>query len=244
MPVHNEEKNLILSLPSIFKLKPDEVILIFDRCTDRSLKIAEKITKNFNYQYKTRFIEINEPSPDWNYRVAYLMRYGYRLSKNDAILVTAADIILDERLKYYFEKLRKNNVMLMSFSIIPYPLDIRYFLRKIISTLSPRMGFSGIILFSKSAWMETEDEESAKKIIKAQDTHLRLSIQKKYDRLHLQSKTIHLRPRENAMDHYLRGVAYWQVVRKPLWKALFYSAVYFRPMMLLGYLHAKSKIYK
>ena len=36
MLIHNEEKLLSYSLPSIYRLDPSEVVLIFDNCSDES----------------------------------------------------------------------------------------------------------------------------------------------------------------------------------------------------------------
>lgn len=60
MPVHNEEKFLPLSLPSIYNLKPSEVILIFDRCTDKSLEVAKKLSTKHHLHEKTKFVEVTE----------------------------------------------------------------------------------------------------------------------------------------------------------------------------------------
>ena len=239
MPIHNEEKYLVFSLPSIIELNPNEIILIFDRCTDSSLEVSRKVLKKYNYLHKTKIFELYKDVPEWNYRIAFLMRYGYRLANNDAILTTAADIILHKQILDHFCLLGKKNIALISFNCIQYPLNIQYFISKLISTFSPRPGFSGIFLFSKSAWLETEDESSVKKIRKAQDTHLRISIQKKYSRRHIWTNSIHLRPRENLKDHFWRGYSFRQVAKKPLWKAIFYSFIYFRPYMLVGYFYAK-----
>ena len=179
MPIHNEEKNLAFSLPSVFKLGPDEVILIFDRCTDRSHEVATKLAEKFDYDARTRFIELNEPSPKWNYRVAFLFRYGYENTKNENILATAADVVFDSRVKHFFDLIGNDNIKLISFGLKHYPLNFQYFVRRLICVFFPQRAFSGVFLFSKSAWLETEDEGSAKRIFKAQDTHLRLSIQKK-----------------------------------------------------------------
>lgn len=244
MPIHNEEKKLPFSLPSVFRLKPDEVILIFDRCNDNSQEIAKKLTSHFNYESRTKLIEMDEPTPEWHYRVAYLMRYGYKKSTNDIILTTAADIILDKKIKYYLNNIRKNNIKFVSFGLKHYPLNIQYFIRRLICLFFPRKGFSGVFFFSKSAWLETEKEESVKKVLKAQDTHLFLSIKKKYDTEHIWTDSIHLRAREDPSDHYWRGIAFYHVANKSLGEVIVSSLIYLRPMMILGYLHAKSKLGK
>ncbi|RLI43814.1 hypothetical protein DRO64_05075 [Candidatus Bathyarchaeota archaeon] len=239
MPVHNEERYLPYSLPSIFKLDPSEVILIFDRCTDRSMEIAEKISQRFNFVERTIFVEMNDPSPEWNFRVAFLRRYGFKMAKNDVILNTDADCILDTKIRKYLPLIGRDNIALISFGRRTYPPTIQDTITTIASLLLPKIGFTGVYAFSKRAWLETENEASVKKIIRAEDTHLHLSISKKYKTLFIRTKTIHLRPEESSLRHYIKGITYWTVKRNPVWKAVMHSFIYLRPMLLVGYLHAR-----
>jgi len=88
--------------------------------------------------------------------------------------------------------------------------------------------------------LETEDEESVRKVYRAADTHLQISMEKKYRRKHIQTKTIHLRPREGKKDHYVEGVMHRIIIKRPLWKEMIYSMIYLKPMMLAGYLRART----
>ena len=45
VPIHNEEEFLPYSLPSVYALNPEEVLLLFDRCSDKSANVASKISK-------------------------------------------------------------------------------------------------------------------------------------------------------------------------------------------------------
>jgi glycosyltransferase involved in cell wall biosynthesis len=238
MPVHNEERFLPYSLPSIYKLEPDEVILLFDRCTDKSLEIAEKLAKRFKYSQRTKFIELNDPSPEWTFRVAFLRWYGFREAKNDIILNTDADIILDKKIKEYLSQIGKDNVALISFGRKSYPPTPRLLIARFLFNLLPQ-AFTGTFAFSRKAFLETVDENIFKKIISAEDTYLYLSISKKYKTVFIQTNTIHLREKESAKKQYARGVAYWEVSHNPLWKAILHSVVYFRPLLLMGYFHAR-----
>jgi len=242
MPIHNEEKFLPYSLPSIFCLKPDEVILIFDRCTDRSIEVAKKISTHFRYTQQTQFIKLNDPSPTWTFRVAFLRRYGFKIAKNDVILNTDADTILDSRIAEYLHLIGKNEVALVSFSRRHYPLTFQDFIARIIFAFS-RRGFTGIYAFSRKAWLETENQRSVKETISSEDTHLRLSISKRYKTIFIRTDTIHLRPKETADRHFIRGFTYWSVKHNALWKAIFHSIIYLRPLLLAGYLHARLRNY-
>jgi len=241
MPIHNEEEFLPYSLPSIFLLKPDEVILIFDRCTDRSTNIAKKIAEKFDYSKRTKFIELNEPSPEWKFRVAFLRRYGFKTAKNNILLNTDADTILDKKISKYLPIIGRNGIALISFSRKTYPPTFQTFIAKLVTILIPKIGFTGIYAFSKKAWLETENQNSVKNIIRAEDTHLYLSISKKYKTKFIKTSTLHLRPEEKANRHFIKGVINWNVRRYPFWRAIISSIIYLRPLMLAGYLHARLR---
>ncbi|MDH5771206.1 MAG: glycosyltransferase family 2 protein [Candidatus Bathyarchaeota archaeon] len=242
VPVHNEGKYLPYSLPSIYRLEPDEVILIFDRCSDESRKVSEEIAKNIGFIQKTKFIELNDPSPSWSFRKAFLRRYGYKLAKNNVILNVDADMYLDESIRKYIHRIGENGIGIVSFGYIDKPYSIRSFIKRIIRMLFPFKGFSGLFAFSKKAWFDTESEDSAKKILLSEDSHLCISIMKKYRKEFFHTKTIHLRPNENTKRHYMRGIAYWKTVNeRSTLRMLLHSIVMFRPAVLAGYLYAKSR---
>jgi len=239
MPIHNEEKLLSYSLPSIFRLEPDEVILIFDRCTDNSLEIAEKITKRYEYGSRTRFIELNELSSEWKFRIAFLRRHGFNLARNCTILNTDADNILDEKIADYLHFVGKKNIGMVMFNRTPYPRTLQSFLGTLASPVIPMSGFGGLYAFSKKAWSEIEKQESARNTPRAEDTHLRLSISKKYRVIFVKSNTIHLRPKETAKYHFMKGITRWQARRERFLTVVLHSFIFLRPLVLSGYLKAR-----
>ncbi len=241
-PIHNEAKLLPYSLPSIFRLKPDEVILIFDRCTDKSLEIAKRIAKRFKYGSRTKFIELNKKSHGWKFRVAFLRRHGFKLAKNNVILNTDADMVLDEKIMNYLHRVDKKAVGVLLFSRKPYPRTFQSFVGILVSKLAPLgFGFGALYAFSREAWLETENQESARKVHRAEDTHLVSSISKKYKTIFIKTNTLHLRDRETAKNHFMKGVTRWQAKRAPLWEVAIHSFVYLRPLVLSGYLVARLK---
>jgi len=249
MPIHNEEKNLPYSLPRILDLEPDEIIIILDRCNDKSKNVIQTIIKKNGYVKRIKLLVRNDQTPDWKYRVAYLFREGFKATENDSILTMAADIVLDPKIKLSFSELNKNNVKLISFGLKYHPMDIQYFLKRLVSFLFPSKGFSGVFLFSKKAWLETENQNEVKKILKSQDTFLSNSIKRKYQTRHIWSNTMHMRTRTtDSKDQFMRGVAYYQITNKSLFSVFLSSILYLRPMTLKGYLmarekHLKSSIY-
>jgi len=236
MPIHNEENNLLYSLPTLFSLNPDQIIIIFDRCSDRSREIIESSSKMRGYKGNLLLVDVDEDFPDWRYRVARLFRMGFELSKNDTILTMAADIVLDLRIKDFVSAVQGGDVRLVSFGLKYYPVDLTYFVKRLVTFVFPARGFSGVFLFSKKAWKETEDEEAVKRIPKAQDTFLSSSIKKRYATKHVWSNIIHLRHRKDARDQYLRGVMAHRISKKSLPVVFVSSVIYLSPFMLKGYI--------
>jgi glycosyltransferase involved in cell wall biosynthesis len=240
MPVHNEENNLRFSLPSLFKLEPGELVILLDNCTDKSKTVIENYAKMIKYSGSLKFIEVNDIPSDWKYRVAYLFRLGYRSTKYDTILTTAADIVFDQVVKRYITDFSQGNAKIVSFGLKSYPLDRIYFVRKIISIFLPRSTFSGVFLFSRKAWLDTEIEEDAKNVLRAQDTLMFRSIRRKYPARHIWTNSLHLRSRVNeAGYYYTRGQVSYQVTRRSSLFVFVSSIVYLHPMMFIGYRHAK-----
>lgn len=239
MPIHNEEKFLPFTLPSVFKLGPDEVILIFDRCTDGSLTLSYKIAKHANYESKTKLVEVTEPSSEWKFRLAFLRTYGFEMTRNDIILNTDADIVLDNKIREYLRLVGKNGIGLISFGRKEYPFTFQGFMSRLIATVIPEIGFTGTYAFSKKARKKTMDEKSIKKIYSAEDTYLYVLMSKKYKTKFIKTNNTHLRPREDPKNHFRKGVARWQVKHDPLWKVFLHSLIYLRPMVFVGYVRAR-----
>ncbi len=242
VPIHNEEEYLPYSLPSIYRLDPSEVVLIFDRCTDKSLEIAKGIAKTMGYFQRTKFVKLDEPSTGWVFRKAFLRRYGYKLTENDVILNVDADFYLDQSIRNYLQRIGKNDVGIVSFGYLDKPYSIRSFIKRLITIFFPFKGFAGLFAFSKRAWLDAESEESAKKIVLSEDSHLCINIMKKYRKEFINTKSLHLRSNENTRRHYMRGIAYWKTVHETSTLRIFlHSIIMLRPGVLAGYLHTKSR---
>lgn len=243
VPIYREEQYLPYSLPSIYKLKPREVLLLFDSPED--IEIAVKISRKCNYYDKTIFIDLTKvPSPNWRCRIAFARRYGFRHATYDIILNTDADTVLDPRLGNYIDKVGKKMLGLISFSRIGYPIRLRDALSFFAQRILP-VGFTGLYVFYRPFWEETEDLEELKSLPSAEDTHLYLSMRKKYRTAFVKNlRNYHLRVIETFEKHFLTGQMKFRVSRVSLWRILLHSVFYARPGVLSGYLaeRAKSKL--
>jgi glycosyltransferase involved in cell wall biosynthesis len=241
MPVHNEQESLLYILPALFAIEPDQVIVILDRCTDRSREVIEAVSRKLSYKGNLMLIEVSEDFPDWRYRVARLFRLGFAEARNDTILTMAADIVLDKKIEDYVPLIQSSGNKLISFGLKYYPVDMIFFVKRLVTLIFPGRGFSGVFLFSKKAWMETEDEKKVKQIVKAQDTFLSDSIKTRYSTRHVWLNVVHLRARRDRKDQYLRGVTAYQISGKSLPSVFISSVIYLRPLMLMGYIHARAR---
>ena len=242
LPIHNEEAYLSYSLPSIYRIFPDEVILLFDRCTDNSKKIAYKIAKYCRMMEKTKFFDVPE-SPDWSFRPGFLRIYGTKRAKHDLVLLSNADIILDSRITQYFGLIGRDNVGLITFMYKDFPIDWRNLLKRLlVSTGSKVLGserwLTGIRVYHKKMALDSENIESLKHVEKAEDTHLQIAITKKHRSRCFTVDMLHLRPRGTSRD-LLRGRVYWTVGHRTFLQALLAGIMFLRLNIIKGYIQER-----
>lgn len=236
-PVYNEEEMIPYTAPSIYDLKPNELIFVLDRCTDRSQEIIEGINKTLGIT-TLRLIYVREKS-DYKFHTAFLRRKAYEMASNDIILNTAIDIKLDPRISEYLGYLNQET-KLIKFGFYDYPFNIQSFMRQIYSTFTPWKSNSGLYLFSKKAWMETENQEELKLLESSEDTHLIKSIESKYKSRYFNTKSLHLRPTETDERDRIRGVAYRKVLKASSLRAFLTSIVMLRPQLFAAYMRARA----
>jgi len=237
MPVHNEEQVLPYTLPSVFALKPDELIFIMDRCTDNSLNTIMDMFKAS--QLRTNIdIHFIEAQMDYLYRPAGLRRLGYAKATNDAILNVSADIVLDPIIKKHILDLDMG-VKMVRFGYLDWPYNLRCFLRQIYSRYTPFKSMSGLYAFSKSAYDETEDLEDLKKQF-SEDTHLIMAVESTYKTRYYNTKSFHLRTDESVEYDVQRGINYQRTMQMHPLKAFLYSMGMLRPHLFLSYVRYRD----
>ena len=83
-PIKDEVDVLKFSLPRVYALQPDEVIIPIEPNSE-SIEMVKKIARKCGYQKKTRIIVLREKTPDWRFRQAYARRKGFQVARNDPI---------------------------------------------------------------------------------------------------------------------------------------------------------------
>jgi len=233
-PIHNEAGMLPYTLKSIYDLKPDEVIFSLDRCTDNSDTIIHR--EALKHPCKTRVLYyFPGDGAGWNYRPGYIRRMAFAMARNDIILNTSADIILDPAIKEAIEAI--GDMGLISLGYMDYPYNIQSWIKRV----SPLHGNAGLVVLSKRAWLASEDlaELRRQPRIMGEDTHLRQAIKRKYQTRHVNTRSLHLRPTENYRHHYKCGVVNWRLFHQHPLHALAYAVVMLRPGSLAGYVDAR-----
>jgi glycosyltransferase involved in cell wall biosynthesis len=258
MPIHNESHLLKFSLPTVYKLNPTEVILLFDNCTDNSYEVAVEIAKKINFFEKTIFRMIGEDQgDDFSFRPTFLRRMGYLMAKCKKILKTDADLVLDPKIKKYITLLGKNNIKIITFEFLDYPISYRHMIKRFLEKIKIPLPQSerwlgGNILFFlddwKKAFKERQENESKKvdlsKIKRGEDTlFYKLLLSDKRQRgLIILTKTLHLRPVESSKRHYIRGQISWSVAKRSFVLILIQAILFNRFNMIRGYIDAKNGI--
>lgn len=222
---------LLYTLPSLRSLGADEYLFTLDRCKDRSRRLIE-------YWIPERSLTIIEEtrSTDWVFRAAWLRREAYRVARNDLILNTSADIMMDKETMQHTSLLADSGAVVLGF--LDYPYNLQCFLRQVYSTLTPLKSYSGLYLFDRRYLRE--DVEEVKRIDSAEDTHLLMAIKRSRGLSYRNTRSVHLRPNELPENNYRRGVNYWKMLRCRAPRAFASSLMMMRPEMLTGYIHARA----
>ena len=238
MPTKGELEYLPYSLPSVFALEPSEVIVLSD--DPGTAKLAAKIAKKLGYEDRLKVVELwKVPSEDWRCRIAFARRYGFRMARHDVILNTDADTVLDPKIKQYIPLVGRNDIGLVSFRRVGYPPGLRDAVNYLAHVVL-KLGFDAIYAFYRPYWAETESMESLKRVESAEDTHLCLSMRRKYKVLYVKDvKNLDLRRVDSPERQLLDGRMKYFVEREPLAKVLAHSLLYVRPRVVVGYLKAK-----
>jgi len=243
VPIHNEESFLPYSLPSIYRLNPNEVILLLDHCTDNSTHVAFVLAKQYEMLDRTHFVSVDSRKSDFRFCHSFNRYYGGQLASYDVVLDVDADLIIDPKIVSYVERIGKNCVGFISFLHKNYPVDWRLLVKHLLVAMNfPCIGgeqWLGVVrLYNRRIANELEDLNELKQLTMAQDTHLQRAIAKKYKTVCVVSNTLHLRPSESSR-HYLRGRLYWVDLHRSFLVTLLSSIMVLRLNMLKGYIHAR-----
>jgi hypothetical protein len=238
-PIKDEVNLIVRTLPSFYSIDPDEVILCLDKPAPKNVVgVINRVASKLKVKNITRILEV-ERNPNYRFHQAWVRRSGFRAARNDSILTSDIDLVLDPKMKRFFQLLR-GDVKLVSFA--KFSATWHGALAYLVQRLYKHKSFTGLYLFSRSAWLQTEDETKVRKIPRGEDTHLHDSLTKKYKDIFVADvKNVVIRPQESRKYQFLMGWNRWRIRRTPIWRAAVSSFLYYRPYMLVGYLDARCR---
>jgi len=240
MPIKNDADLLAFSLPTVYRLMPSEVILLFDNCSDDSEQVAKRIVKKYDPLGRITVCINDVPETvEHKERLSYLMRLGMDSAAHGVVLVTAADIMLDPKIRNYMGEITQ--FPFLSFEHFDFPVNWRNLVKSGLRffPLWQDDRLSGIYAIDLKVRAECEDPEKIKSIELGEDTLMQQFVQSKYPTKFFYAHNIHLRPKEDADRQYRRGLAYWRTARRSFLKTLVSGVISGRLNLIKGYIHAR-----
>ena len=154
MPIHNEQEYLPYSLNALVKAPIDELIIVLDRCTDRSKQILE----NVKFPYKTVIIE--KTWKNWRFPIAENFELGFSKARGDYLYTMAGDFVLDYKGQFNLNYFKNADILAYfywNFDLHKYKLRQWYsnFLKKYLAGKTsniPLKRTSGHIGFKREVW--------------------------------------------------------------------------------------------
>ncbi|MEM4680094.1 MAG: glycosyltransferase [Thermofilaceae archaeon] len=240
MCAHNEEKYIKRALESVFlqTVKPEKVIVVLDRCTDRTGEIAR--------EFPVEVIEKREKK--WEHSYAENLELARRHVKSEFYAIVDADVILEPE---YFETLLREvrdrdaciagEVVTKSSTILGRLLS----LWEKTYRLSPFRRPRGCALLIRRKVL---DEVGGFADVPAPDTYIqdkalelgyRVRIVPKVRAYHIREVTF----RKAVKTQFSAGVARY-IQGKGLTRTLLHSLARLRPFVLAGYLYALLTVKK
>jgi len=220
--IHNEAEILPYTLPLILHLEADETLLIFDRCKDHSLEIAEKIVdgKPSRLIGGVEFISLDEAAGvGWYDRLAYLHHFGYQYATEDYVLDIDADMLVDahgiaqgiKRLKY------SDDVKLVIYGFMDQPPTPQMYLRRAYSRLPIFKARGQLQALNREAYLElnTLQRHHDHPVSRYQDALVQRDLETYHNSTHINTETMHLRPTEGIEYNHKRAIGHAQLGSTP-----------------------------
>lgn len=230
--MHNEEKFLPYSIPSLLELGC-MVVVVLDRCTDSSEAFIRQHLKKVDFVFKDSVCWVNSCAEAKQLGCARAKELGA-----DYILVSDADIMLDTiALQKAVSILESSDYQIIVLSYWQYSLFGSLFNRianktqNLFALVTRRFGFHPVrfgLYIGKADAINIEDVPSEYDV-----------LQEKAKTMWLQTKSLHLRPRFDRESQLHRGYARAGLPQYNLFKVILTSFLLLQPFTLAGYLKRK-----
>ena len=254
MPVKSEGNLLRYSLPSCYRLHPDEVILCLDDPPDpRLVALIRRISNLFGHVGGTRVVPVRKNS-SYRFHQAWARRQGFRSAKYDRILTTDDDLILRKNVLKTAFIVGQNNIGLASCATLHSISGLFGLWRVIAHRVADFVSTPGIMgLYSiwRPYWEDSEDEgikqlpdlrreePKGSHAVLGEDIYLRNCMQKKHAAVHLRDiGAYNMRPDwpDRPYVQFELGRFYRESMYS-LGSVALRSVAFVRPHLLRGYLY-------
>ena len=234
IPVHNEERYLRYSLPSLKCLDVDEFVFVLDRCTDHSFDLIIRAMK--------RATIIIKKKKRWRNGCAEAFQMGFDEARGDVILAAGADLIIDPEIPRLIRCLfRDSRLGTVCFRYLNYDLfslkgRIHGFYENIYKTVIQQFRkearHTGFYAFRKEMMREigglrdvpSEYDEFCRRVKKSRWRLLYVPY----------TRTLHLRPGLSRDKQYIQGLARFHLPQYNLAKTVLHAFVHLKPYLLVG----------
>jgi len=247
IPVHNEEKMLSFTLPFYRTYALDELVVVLDRCTDKS----ENLISDAHLPYNVRFIRFTKHS--WKFPIPEVLNAGFSAAKGDFLYSLAADFLCDTAIF----KIDWNGFDIASFTILNYPLNVGFrvklktywmdLYRKIYDVLYPKLSGKpsvyGLYAFRKSVLNSCRVIDGPGEEVTFVKDAAKQGFRYKLFRI----RNYHVRPLGGAATvHSLRTRLDYESRKEtskyPLWKVLGHAVLFLSPDAWREYVRARMML--
>jgi len=237
LPIHNEEGFLPYSLPSLLASPIDELIILLDRCTDRS----EEIVKSVRYPFNTTILI--KSTQRWHCPTAEVFEILFSEATGNIIYTMAADIIADPQMFNPDHFIDADIVSFFYYNYDPhrYRLHQHYlnFMKRYINISrlwKGELGWrSGLFAMKREVWENVHFRDVPSEYDDIMERALRKGYKYKFVK---STRNLHLRAGLSKSRQYLQGMSRAQRNVHPL-MVLGHSLICFKPYVWAAYLLEK-----
>jgi len=239
MAVHNEQEYLPYSLKSLLNVPLDELIVVLDRCSDRS----EEIIKQFNPSYPVK--TYCKSWQKWKSPRAEVADFGFSKASGDIIFNLEADLIFDHAMFNPDFFVDYDMVVFRNFNHDLHTSHVRTWFEVFMTEqfrktiLGKKLWPGGIFGTKRTVWQHLRFRDSISKYGEHkyfQDYKQRLVKQKHKFAYVNTTNHLHLRDHSLTKKHQLQQGKGRVILGFPLWKVVLHSFLHCKPYVLIGYL--------
>jgi glycosyltransferase involved in cell wall biosynthesis len=242
-PLHNEEKYLKYTLPSLSRIAQefDELIIVLDNNSDRT----PEIIYNWAGQYPRVWVQ-EMGAHKMKYYASECFNEGFNLCTGDIMTTWAGDLVYEPFVKISIDQgfldPTLGTLCFRYWNFDPFNLVTRVhghyenLYRNLIEKVRPEARHTGVYAIRRETW---ESLGPFPDVISEYDYFCHRVRESPWTLgYEPRTKILHLRPGLTASKQYSQGTARAYLPGYGLLKTLFHSLIHFKPYLLVGYRQA------